>query len=50
MVSCAGFTRLTSGHMVEDILNGPAVGDVALLLLTVGLLPVPHGALVGVEE
>ena len=50
MVNCAGFTRLTSTHMVEDILNGPAVRDVALLLLTVGLLPVPHGALVGVEE
>ena len=50
MVNCAGFTRLTSGHMVEDILHGPAVGEVALSPLTVGLLPVPPGALVGVEE
>ena len=47
MVSCAGFTLLTSGHMVEDILHGPAVGEVTL---SVGLLPVPSEALVGVEE
>ena len=50
MVNCTGFARLTSGHMVEDILHGPAVGEGALPLLTAGLLPVPPDALVGMEE
>ena len=50
MLNCAGFARLTSGHMVENILHGPAVGEVTLSPLTVRLLPVPPGALVGVEE
>ena len=45
VLNIADFSRLTSGHMGEDILDGPAVGEGAL-----PLLPVPPGALVGVEE
>ena len=50
MVDRAGLPRLTSGHVVEDILHGPAVGEGALPLLAAGLLSVPPGALVGMEE
>ena len=50
MVDSAGLARLTSGHVVENILHGPAVGESALPLLTAGLLPVSPGTLVGVEE
>ena len=50
VVDSAGLARLTSGHVVENILHGPAVGESALPLLTAGLLPVSPGTLVGVEE
>ena len=45
VVNCAGAACLTTGHMGEDILHGPAAGEGAL-----PLLPVPPDALVGVEE
>ena len=54
MVDRAGLPRLTSGHVVEDILHGPAVRESALphLCRVAGilLLSVSPGALVGVEE
>ena len=54
MRDCAGFTRLTGRHVVQDVLHGPAVGEGALSHLTsvagTLLLSVSPGALVGVEQ
>lgn len=39
MCHLAGFARLAVGHVVEDILHGATVWEVALPHLTIGLFP-----------
>ena len=54
MRDCTGLPRLAGGHVVQDVLHGPAVGESALPHLHgvpgALLLSVPPGAFVGVEE
>jgi len=47
-LTLAGLAGLAVGHVVEDVLHGATVGQVALAHLPVGLLP--PLALVGMEE